>query len=306
MAVSELILLFLLYTNVKVIRKYLDTNNTLYIILAGVLMYVLFNMWIGMYTQIVGNFINQFKMITNIFTIIIIVGLVHVESMRKKEEKERIKTKEFFSKYVSESIVDSLLKQKGLQLGGKKQLVTVIFTDVRGFTSLSEKLDPQQIVSLLNGHFNIITEEILRYKGTLLKYIGDAAMAVFNVPIKQDNHAEFAVRACISIQKRMKLYSKKIRQKYGVDFHIGIGINTGDVVVGNIGSKKYMDYTIIGDAVNTASRLNGVAKKDEIVISQSTYEQTKGCRALKFSKPMTVSVKGKSKELKVYKVLYND
>ncbi len=303
---NELILLFLLYINVKVIKRYLDTNNTSYMILVGLLMYVLFNLWISMYMQIVGNFISQFKMITNLFTILIIVALVHLEGMRKKEEKERIKTREFFSKYVSEKIVDSLLKKKGLQLGGNKQVATIIFTDVRGFTSLSEKMMPEQIVSLLNGHFNIITEQIFKYRGTVLKYIGDAAMAVFNVPIKQENHAELAILACISIQKRMKKYSASIKEKYGAEFHIGIGINTGEVVVGNIGSKRYMDYTIIGDPVNTASRLNGVAKKDEIIISESTYNLVKDCKQFKLSKPVSVAVKGKKDKIKIYKVLYDD
>jgi len=298
----SLVLLFILYLTIKVVNKYLRTNDTNYVLVLVVLLFVFFNLWLDTYSQILGNFAEHFKIIVNALPVIIIAAVVHLEGLRKKEEREKKRTREFFSKYVSEKIVDSLLGSETLELGGEKHPVTVIFTDVRGFTSLSERMDPKQIVEALNGHFDIITDEIFKEEGTVLKYIGDATMAVFNAPILQPDHAERAVRACINIQRRMREYSRHIHERFGVDFTIGIGINTGEVVVGNIGSHRYMDYTIIGDAVNTASRLNGQAKAGEIVVSESTYQLIKD--RFTFSEPAEVAVKGKAQPVKIYRVIY--
>ncbi|MEM3364655.1 MAG: adenylate/guanylate cyclase domain-containing protein [Candidatus Micrarchaeia archaeon] len=299
---NSIVLLFLLYLNIKLIRKYIDTDDANYVIAFAVLLFLFFNLWLGAYAEILGRFQQQFTIAMNALPMIIVIVLVWLEGKRKKEERERRKTREFFSKYVSEKIVDTLLKEKQLELGGEKHQVTVLFTDVRGFTAMSERLDPKQVVEVLNGHFDIINEEIFRENGTVLKYIGDSAMAVFNAPILQKDHAEKAVRACIAVQKRMKEYSSTVKGKMNIDFAIGIGINSGEAVVGNIGSHKYMDYTVIGDAVNTASRLNGIAKAGEIVVSESTYELIKD--KFRFSKPEEVPVKGKVLPVKVYRVLY--
>ncbi len=299
---SSLLLLFLLYLNIKVIRRYLATDNTNYVILVAVLLFAFFNFWLTTYSEILGKFQEQFTIIMNLLPIIIIIAIVWLEGRRKKEEREKLKTREFFSKYVSEKIVNSLLKEKKLELGGKKVPVTALFTDVRGFTAMSEKLDPKQVVDVLNGHFDIINEEMFREDGTVLKYIGDSAMAVFNAPVLQEDHAVRAVRACVNTQKRMLAYSAEAKIKFGVDFTIGIGVNTGEAVVGNIGSHRYMDYTIIGDAVNTAARLNGQAKAGEVVISDSTHELVKD--KFRFSEPEAVMVKGKAQPVKIYRVLY--
>lgn len=300
--ISNLILLLLLYVNVKVIKKYLKSNNLVLLFFSGVLLFAFFNFWLNVYSIILGNFLNHFQIIMNILPIFIFIIIIVLESLRKKEEIEKIKTKNYFSKYLSEKIVDNLLEGK-LELGGKKEEVSIIFTDIRGFTSLSEKLDAQQIVELLNGHFDIITHEIFEEEGTVLKYIGDATMAIFNAPIKQVNHVEKTILTCIKIQKRMNIYADLVKQKYGIEnFSIGIGVNMGEVVIGNIGSHKYMDYTIIGDPVNTASRLNGQASAGEIVVSEKVYLEVKN--KFNFSKPEKVKVKGKEKEVKIYKVIY--
>jgi adenylate cyclase len=300
--ISNLILILLLYVNVKVIKKYLRSNNLLFLFLSGILLFTFFNYWLSVHSIILGNFLNHFQIIMNILPILIFIVIIVLESLRKKEEKEKIKTKNYFSKYLSEKIVDNLLEGK-LELGGKKEEVSIIFTDIRGFTSLSEKLDAQQIVELLNGHFDIITHEIFEEEGTVLKYIGDATMAIFNAPIKHENHVEKTINACIKIQKRMKIYADLVQQKYKIEnFSIGIGVNVGEVVIGNIGSHKYMDYTIIGDSVNTASRLNGQADAGEIVVSEKIYLEIKN--KFKFTKPKSVKVKGKEKEVKIYKVIY--
>ncbi|MGB9635145.1 MAG: adenylate/guanylate cyclase domain-containing protein [Candidatus Micrarchaeia archaeon] len=298
---ENVVLLLLLYISIKMICRYLDTNDVKYIAMTAMVLLVFFNIWFNMYSEIFREFIEQFRIITSVMPIAIIIVIMYVEGRRVKEEKEKIKTKQFFSKYVSENIVEKLLEQKDLQLGGEKHQVTVVFTDVRGFTSLSEKLDPKQIVELLNGHFDIITEEIFNEDGTVLKYIGDATMAVFNAPVQKENHAVCAIKACVKIQNRMREYARMVKKKYGVNnFSIGIGVNTGEVVMGNIGSYRYMDYTVIGDTVNIASRLNGVAKSGEIVVSESTYELVKG--KFRFSEPEEVAVKGKSIPIKVYRV----
>ena len=295
-------LLPLLYITVKALQEFLRKDDLKVMLLAVVALYLFVSNWLSFYSSIIEGFFTQVSFALNALILIVVMGVLYLERLRLKEMKERIKTREYFSKYMSPHIVKQLLKGSKLKLGGDKRLATILFTDVRGFTKLSEKLDPKDILTLLNGHFDIINDEIFKTNGTMLKFIGDAAMAVFNIPFAQPDHAERAIRACINIQRRMVKYSKKVKEKYGIDFAIGIGMNTGEVVVGNMGSHQYMDYTIIGDAVNTASRLNGVAKAGEIVISESTYRLVRG--KFKFSPPEEVSVKGKSKPIKVYRVLY--
>ncbi len=299
---SSMLLLPLLYITVKAMQEFLRRDDIKAMFFAMGTLYLFVSNWLGLYQHIIEGFFAQVSFALNAVILVVVMGVLYIERLRLKEHREKLKTRDYFSRYMSPQIVKQLLKDERLRLGGEKRPVTVLFTDVRGFTKLSENLDPKDILNILNGHFDIINDEIFKMNGTMMKFIGDAAMAVFNIPYTQPDHAERAIRACINIQKRMKSYSAKVKKKYGIDFAIGIGINTGEVVVGNMGSHKYMDYTIIGDAVNTASRLNGVARKGEIVISESTYKQVIG--KFRFSPPEEVSVKGKSKPIKVYRVLY--
>ena len=203
-----------------------------------------------------------------------------------------------FGKYVPKDIVTHLVAmEKHPELGGVEREITVMFADIRGFTPLSEKLTPHQAIGLLNHYFGGMVDCIFAQGGTLDKFLGDALMAVFNSPLKQKDHALKCVKAALAMQKALKKkHSKKVPP-----IKLGIGINTGPAVIGNMGSPQRLEFTAIGDTVNTASRLCGVAKGGEIIISEATYEQVKDC--IKVKKLAPVKVKGKEKPLVVYQVL---
>ncbi|MFH1353499.1 MAG: adenylate/guanylate cyclase domain-containing protein [bacterium] len=218
------------------------------------------------------------------------------------EEKEKKFIKSTFQRYVSSQIVDELIEHpEMLALGGQKRYLTVFFSDIRGFTSMSEKMQPEEVVSILNDYLTEMTAIIFKYNGTLDKFIGDAIMAIWGAPKYFENHAELAVRAAVEMQQKVRelcvMWEKQGRKQIG----IGMGINTGDVVVGNMGSASYSDYTVIGDNVNTAQRLEANAPAGKIIISESTFSEVKDIVKTKKLEPLTV--KGKKKPVQVYEVL---
>lgn len=214
-------------------------------------------------------------------------------------EKELIKGA--FSKYVSKSVVDEILKEGvDLKLGGEKKEVTIFFSDIRGFTPMSEALSPEEVVHILNEYFTEMTRIIFKYEGTLDKFMGDAIMAIYGAPIEYPDHAERAVLASIEMSQKMKELQAKWRAEGKKEVNIGIGINTGEVVVGNIGSAERMEYTAIGDNVNLAQRLESVAEKGQILISSSCYERVKHRVVARMLDP--IKLKGKSEKVVCYAV----
>lgn len=217
------------------------------------------------------------------------------------EEKEKKFIKNTFQRYVSSSVVDELIKNPAmLALGGQKKYLTVFFSDIRGFTSMSEKMAPEEVVKILNEYLTEMTDIIFKYNGTLDKFIGDAVMAFWGAPKYFPNHAELAVRAAVEMQKKVcdlcRMWEGQGRRGIG----IGMGVNTGDVVIGNMGSATFADYTVIGDNVNTAQRLEANAPAGKIIISESTFSEVKDIVKTKKLAPLTV--KGKEKPLQVYEV----
>jgi class 3 adenylate cyclase len=214
-------------------------------------------------------------------------------------EKEVIKGA--FSKYVTKSVVDRILEHKdGLKLGGEKKVVTIFFSDIRGFTPMSEALSAEQVVHILNEYFTAMTAIIFKYEGTLDKFMGDAIMAVYGAPIDYPDHAERAVLAAVEMSEKMKELQAKWRDEGKKEVNIGIGINTGEVVVGNIGSNERMEYTAIGDNVNLTQRLESVAEKGQILISAATYEKVKHKIDAVMLDP--IKVKGKTDKVLAYSV----
>ena len=206
------------------------------------------------------------------------------------------KVKSTFKKYVSENIVDELLKnENSLELGGKEEDVCVLFADIRGFTSLSEKMDPPKVVYVLNNYFQSMIDVIFKYSGTLDKIIGDELMVLYGVPIKAENDCQNAVDSAISMLDSLRDFNKKMNNEGLPQLNIGIGINFGKVVSGNIGSRQQMNYTVIGDNVNLAARLCSSAKGGEISISKSVYEKLDIKDA--FTKRAPIMVKGKEKPI---------
>lgn len=206
-----------------------------------------------------------------------------------------------FGRYLSPELVTQIAKSDvELPLGGVNKELTIMFLDIRGFTPLSEKLRPEEIVDFLNMMFNMITNQVLVNKGTIDKFIGDAAMILFNAPLDVSHHEYRAVKTAYDIQNGMKSVQADILEKYGVEVSIGIGINTGNVVVGNIGSYLRVDYTAIGDAVNTAARIESNAAANQILVSEETYLRTK--EFFRYHEAGERQMKGKSAALRLYEV----
>lgn len=219
-------------------------------------------------------------------------------------EKKSRYIKKAFSRYVSSQLVSELLKDQGrLKLGGEKRVITVIFTDIRGFTTISEKLPPEKLVTLLNEYLNPMTTIVLEEEGMLDKYIGDAIMALFNAPLDTPDHPK---RAC-NVAVKMIAVLKDLNVKWAAlgypHIDIGIGVNSGEAVVGNMGSELRFDYTGIGDTVNLASRLEGMNKiyGTSIIVSEFTYASVKD--AFLFRELDLVRVKGKYKPVAVYELM---
>ena len=206
-----------------------------------------------------------------------------------------------FQKYVSPDVVEKLIEDPTkLMLGGEKRVLSVLFSDIRGFTSISEKLVPEELLSQLNQYLTAMTAVVLRNGGMLDKYVGDAIMAVFGAPLELENHALAACRTALEMMKELRSLQEGWQDESKPILDIGIGINTGEMVIGNVGSPKRMDYTVIGDNVNLASRLEGVNKElgTQIIISESTYQLVKGQIAVRGLGE--VKVKGKEKQVAIY------
>ncbi|MCY6371731.1 CHASE2 domain-containing protein [Clostridium ganghwense] len=253
----------------------------------------------------VARFTYSKGYILNIAYPIILLALLYISSIVYKylsEFAERRRVTNVFGKYVAPEVVDEILKGelKTLKLGGGKREISVLFVDIRGFTPLSEKVQPEQVVEILNEYLTLTSESIFKFGGTLDKFIGDATMAIFNAPLDLEDHPLKAVQAAFAMKKGSEDLKKKLEEKFGISVEFGIGVNTGYAVVGNIGSKTRMDYTAIGDTVNTSARLESNAKRGQILLSASTYERVKEKVTANYLGEM--KVKGKEKMIPVYEL----
>jgi adenylate cyclase len=219
------------------------------------------------------------------------------------EEREKRRIRGMFQKYVSPDVVDKLIEDPArLRLGGDKRYLSVLFSDIRGFTSISEKLVPEELLNQLNQYLSAMTAVVLKNGGMLDKYVGDAIMAVFGAPLELENHALAACRTALGMMEELKSLQEGWKNESKPILDIGIGIHTGDMVIGNVGSLKRMDYTVIGDNVNLASRLEGVNKElgTHIIISGSTYEVVKEHVMVRGLREITV--KGKEQQVAIYEL----
>ncbi|WCL48836.1 adenylate/guanylate cyclase domain-containing protein [Leptospira sp. GIMC2001] len=220
-------------------------------------------------------------------------------------ENEKKKMQSIFGMYVDPQVVTSILSNNfSLDQKGQSQEVTVLFTDIRGYTSLSEKLAPEQVISFLNEYFTSLTEVILGYNGMVDKYIGDSIMCLFGAPIYKSTHREDAIDTAIEMQSVFDLWVPKWEEIYGFRPSIGIGIASGIAVVGNVGSFQKLSYTAVGDTVNMASRLESLAKPGEVLVSEDFYNDLSDEHKKKYSFESfdDISIKGKEGLHKIYKV----
>jgi adenylate cyclase len=216
--------------------------------------------------------------------------------------RERDKLKSTMGKYMTPAVIKHLMAGE-VELGGKSLDVTILFTDIRSFTSISEKMKAHELVALLNEYFSAMVGVVLAHDGAVDKYIGDAIMAVFGAPIPGPKDAENAVRAAINMRKKLILLNAELEKRGIPEIRTGIGIHTGEVVAGNIGSPERMEYTVIGDSVNLASRLESNTKElgVDVLISDATYEKTKHFIEARPVKELTV--KGRAQPVMTYAVL---
>ncbi len=215
-----------------------------------------------------------------------------------ESEKKRLNLARFLPGALIEKIMN---ESESLSLGGRKTRVTTLFCDIRGSTEIAEQMDPQSLVSLLNEHFTAMTEVLFAYEGTLDKYIGDEIMAVFGAPIAVGEEPSRAVRAALEMQRKNAELNEMRRMERRPLLHLGIGIDSGEVVAGYIGSPKRMDFTVVGDRVNTAKRFCDMADPGKIVMGQETWESVK---TLVEARPMgSLLLKGKQHAVHAYEVI---
>ncbi len=218
--------------------------------------------------------------------------------------KQKKRVEGLFGKYLSPDVAKKVLAEQSVDgiLKGEKARLSVLFADIRGFTPLSRGMDPQELINLLNSHFDEMIDIIDRHGGTLDKFIGDAIMAFFGAPMHYPDFHLRAINAAVQMQRASEKFNFQRKLEGKEPLNIGIGINSGDVVVGNIGSNKRLEYTVIGETVNIANRLCGVAKKGQIIVSQSTYDLLP---SKSIASPIEqVMLKGVAEAVTVYEVLW--
>jgi len=216
--------------------------------------------------------------------------------------------KRAFAHYVPPTVVDDLVADTDkLRLGGEKRELTVLFSDIRGFTTLSEAMAPEDLVKLMNEYFTVMTEKVFQQRGSLDKYIGDAIMALFGAPVAEPRHAACACRAAIEMVRALQPLRESWRARGIPSIDIGVGINTGPMVVGNMGSASRFNYTVVGDAVNLASRIEHLNKEygTSILLSEYTYEPVKDeFRAAR--EVDMVRVRGRAQPVRLYELFADD
>jgi adenylate cyclase len=205
-----------------------------------------------------------------------------------------------FSRFLDPTVVNKLLKDDGLSPSNlnKKQVLTVLFSDIRGFTQIAEKSDAKSLVNLLNEYFDQQVEVIFKHHGTLDKFIGDCIMAFWGAPLEIENHAVSAIETALAMEEKLAIFKKSLPEHLQ-SFDVGIGIHTGECLVGMIGAERRLDYTVIGDAVNLASRIEGLTKNSaRILVSEQTKELTN--HAFDFIYQGEHKVKGREALVKLY------
>ncbi|MCR4721719.1 MAG: adenylate/guanylate cyclase domain-containing protein [Lachnospiraceae bacterium] len=260
---------------------------------------VIGNLLIGKSLYDNGTVINQFSFL--MASILSYIGMVIHHYLRARAAKNKISSA--FKMYVAPQIVEEVAGQGDfvLNLGGRNKDIAVLFIDIRGFTTMSENLSPEEVVNILNEYFAVVTAAVFKNKGTIDKFIGDACMAVFNSPFDLDDYVFRAVHTGWDILQSGQQLQNTLMEKYGRTINFGIGVNCGEAVIGNIGCEFRMDYTAIGDTVNTSSRLESNAKAGQLLISEEVLRRLEG--RISVEEIGAIPLKGKSKHIMVYNVI---
>ena len=225
-----------------------------------------------------------------------------VRSLVNEVERRNAFIRTIFGRYLTDEVAETLLDSpEGLSLGGERREITILMADIRGFTNLSSRLPPEEVVTLVNNFLAEMTKVIVRYGGTIDEFIGDAILVLFGAPRAIDKHAENAVACALEMQLAMAKVNELNNQTGLPNVETGIGINTGEVVVGNIGSETRMKYGVVGHNVNLTSRIESYSAGRQILISEHTFKNCNGI--LKINSSMTVQPKGFDQDVKLYEVV---
>jgi len=236
-----------------------------------------------------------------ILTMTYVTGVAYHRVLAMRDKAQVTKT---FGHYVSYQVVDRLLKEPELvRLGGEKKELTVLFSDIRGFTTISEKLEPEEVVRLLNEYLTAMTKLVFKYDGVLDKYMGDAIMAFYGAPIEMADHADKACLTALEMIEVLKELQTKWMESGVPVINIGIGINSGPMIVGNMGSDVRFDYTVMGDSVNLGSRLEGINKQYGTRIIVSEFTRNIARLNLNFRELDLVRVKGKNEPVRIFELM---
>ena len=226
-------------------------------------------------------------------------GLLEKSSSELEKSLELLK--KMFGRYLSTEVMASLIENpSALELGGEKRRVTIMMTDLRGFTALSERLEPEQVVQMLNAYFEVMVEVIFKFRGTINEIIGDALLVIFGAPQEMPDRAQRAIACAVEMQNAMAKVNKQNRALGLPELEMGIGLNETEVIVGNIGSSKRSKYTVVGSGVNMTSRIESYSVGGQVLISESVYREAGG--VLRIDSQREVFPKGAETPLKIYEV----
>ena len=277
---------FLIVLRAKFIRGILALIGLDIVYLFAVMLFALFGYLTNYSLPLVCQFVT-------------IVFAYSFKFLSENRNKEQIKNA--MGKYISKDVMNNVVKNiDNLGLGGKRAIVTVLFSDIRGFTSMSEKMSAEDVSMILNEYFAQMEPIINKYNGVINKFIGDAIMVIFGEPIQDINHPKNAVKCAYEMLKKVSYLREKWLEEGRPKFEIGVGINTGEVFIGNIGTENRMEYTVIGDTVNTASRLESLCKtySKDLLLSEAAAEKLAGIDELTFV--ADAEIRGKTEAMKVY------
>ena len=305
--VIEIIIVFILSFLTFYLFSFVKQNKKINLVLAEminliflVLIFIGFY-FLGIYVFVEHNYIISFiSPVTTLVFGYFATTAYHVISLRKHNAL----IKGMFSQYVSQSLVNELLNNPDkLSLGGVKKNITIMFSDIEGFTAISEKMQPEELVDFINDYLSSMTEIVLEHKGTLDKYLGDSLMAFWGAPLEVNDKEFLACKTALLMQEKMNNLQTSLFPNFKIKIRTRIGINSDDVVVGNIGGKERFDYTVMGDGVNLASRLEGANKMygTSIMISEATYNKVKDKVLVRIIDKIVV--KGKTKPITVYELI---
>ncbi|MBK8397153.1 MAG: adenylate/guanylate cyclase domain-containing protein [Leptospiraceae bacterium] len=273
--------------------------GTIYSAALALIMFAVMNYWF--------NVNHKYMILPMSIALLMMLYLGYSLTMSSVKMMIEANTKKMMERYLPPELVGELYKTNvSLEPGGNNQVVTILFSDIRSFTTISESMSPQAVVQLLNDYLSTMTDIIFANRGTIDKFIGDAIMTIFGAPVKKDDDAFRAVNTALEMMKAMKAFNEKYAH-LGRKLEIGIGIHTGEVIVGNIGSDKRLDYTVIGDNVNLSSRIEGLTKqyKCPILISEATFKELSKSgldNSFCIREVDDVIVKGKTISIKIYEV----